>query len=73
MLFFLLSACRHFSSSVRGDRPPLETKTTPSQGLTGSGEVFGGVENRKHKIQDKEREEKKKKADPNRLQSIQFI
>lgn len=64
MLFFLLSACRHFSSSVSGDRPPLEMKTTPSQGLTGSAEVFGGVENRKHKIQDKEREEKKKKLTP---------
>lgn len=53
MLFFQHSACRHFSASVSGDRLPLETKTTSSQGLIRSAEVFGAVENRKHKIQDK--------------------
>lgn len=57
--FFQHCACRHFSSSVSRDRPPLEMKTTPSLGLIRSAEVFGGVENRKHKIQDKERGEKK--------------
>lgn len=63
MLFFQHSACRHFSSSVSTDRAPLETKTTPSQGLIRSAEVFGGVENSKHKIQDKERERKQSPID----------
>lgn len=54
MLFFQHSACRHFSSSVSGDRPPLEMKTTPSQGLIRSAEVCGRADNKKHKIQDKE-------------------
>ena len=59
MLFFQHPACGRFSSSVSGDRPPLEMKTTPPQGLITSAEFFGGVEKRKHKIQDKERGEKK--------------